>query len=90
MVILESVIDRVWDRRECLPLFTVAKLFLLNFDLVSDYNIAVEVHRLDQDRNDEHLYNALLLVVDAHTHMRASLDLYAGQRLVCDSLMVAH
>ena len=64
LVVLERVIDWIGDRRESLLLLAIAELFLLYLDLVCDNDVAIQVHGLDQDRYDELLDNALLLVID--------------------------
>lgn len=90
LVVFESVVDWVGDLREGLLLLAEAELFLLNFNLMRYDYVAIQVHRLDQDRHNELLDNALLLVVDDDSHVRAFVDFVAGQGLVGDRLMVRH
>ena len=90
LVVFKSVVDRVRDLREGLLLLAEAELFLLNFNLMRYDYVAIQVHRLDQDRHNELLDNALLLVVDDDSYVRAFVDFVAGQRLISDRLMVCH
>ena len=57
---------------------------------MGDNHIAIQVHCLDQDRYNELLYNALLLVIDGSADVGASLNLVARERLVSDCLVVGH
>ena len=90
LVVFESVVDWVGDLREGLLLLAETELFLLNFNLMRHDYVAIQVHRLDQDRHNELLDNALLLVVDDDAHVRAFFDFVAGQRLIGDGLVVRH
>ena len=77
LIILKSIIYRVRDLRKGLFLLAVAELLLLHFNLVRNDHIPIQVHRLDQDRHNEFLYNALLLIVNSYAHMGAFVDLVA-------------
>lgn len=57
---------------------------------MSDNNIAIQVHCLYQNRHDEFLYYALLLVIDGGSHMRALFDIVALDRRVGDCLVVGN
>ena len=75
LIILKSIIYRVRYLRKGLFLLAIAEFLLLHFNLVRNDHIAIQVHRLDQDRHNEFLYNALLLIVNSHAHMGAFVDL---------------
>ena len=77
LVILQAIVNGVGDLRKGFPVLTVAELLFLDLNLVGHNDIALQVHCLDQNGYDEFLHNILLLVVDTHSHMRASIDFVA-------------
>ena len=89
LVVLNRVIDRVWDLRKRLTVLTVAKLFLVHFNLVSSNKLAwCHFHILVYDRHDQVLDRVLLFVVNADPHMSAIVDCVLFQAAVGNSLIV--